>query len=283
MGSKLKLQRASFRGLDTAWLEGGVDNGPIMMFLHGYPDTPDTFTGQYEHFKERYRIVAPFTRGALPSERADTIDRYGLRALSLDYLQILKSIDPGKRRSVVLIGHDLGAAAAWALAPYLGNRLQSMIILNGLSLQQMSRRFKDLNQHLKSWYIYLMQVPSVPEKALQRFPQLALKLAYYVGGLKPSQRPSLAKSLGGVVNPANQYRAFAREIPKALMQGETPLRAPVLVVWGDRDPFVSPPHAQEFARAADKTTIRILEGQHWLHRENPEEINRLMDEFIHVS
>ena len=118
--SRLKLQRAVIRGLDTAWLEGGQDNGPIMLFLHGYPDSPETFEFQFQEFTESYHIVAPYSRGCLPSAKDDSIERYGHFSQALDVLEILRKVDPSKLRKIVLVGHDLGAAHAWFLAPMLG-------------------------------------------------------------------------------------------------------------------------------------------------------------------
>lgn len=277
---KARLESAVIRGLNTSWYRAGDTQKPILLFLHGYPDSPETWESQLDHFKNDFEVVCPFLRGAGPSEKAGTIRRYGLAGVGLDLLTMLKRIDPKSSRPVYCVGHDLGAVHAAHLAQLLGSRMQGLILLNGLPLSQMARRFTNPKQHLKSWYIYLMQLPFFPETVAKHFPKVILGLAHELAHLPKAQQVPTHKLRGAIVHTVNQYRAFARELPRHWRQSEPRIHCPLLVIWGEDDAFLVTPTADEFKPFAHQITSRIIEGNHWVHRESPKRVNRLIGEFI---
>ena len=138
-------------------------------------------------------------------------------------------------------------------------------------------------QQWRSWYIYFLQLPIAPDLLSKLFPRLVKRLAYRAGGLGETNRPDVTRGDHSISQAINQYRAFAREIPKAFTQKLPRLRPPVLVIWGNRDPFLLPPTQDELELYAQSLTIRILEGSHWVYRESPNEVNLLLERFFTVS
>lgn len=275
----MKTRSLPLRGLQTAWVEGAPPskNAPILCFLHGFPDTPATWDRQMEHFADRYHVIAPFARGAGESEPAPTLDRYREGSTTLDLLQILKEVDPAGKREIRLVGHDLGAIAAWNLAPLLGDRLKAMAIVNGLSLVQMFHRRGRWQQQLKSWYIYAFQIPKLPELIAKKFPGPALRLAHAIGRLKEADRPEMDGPPHGALP---HYRAYAREFPWLGRRRPVKLSAPVLVLWGSEDAFLLPPRWEELTPYAAHPVSRVLAGNHWIHREKAKEVNQALDRFF---
>jgi len=278
-----RLISREMRGLKTAWLENGSANAPILLFLHGFPDNPQIWNFQAEYFESRFHVIRPYTRGLFPFEGNPEFNRYSLDSLSLDCLEILREVDPSGQRPVYCVGHDLGAALAWNLAPFLGNRLSGMVIINGLSVPQMFRRFGNMRQQLKSFYIYLMQLPWLPEILIKSIPKTMLQMAYDRGELPQELRPKTAVSAQGLSRMLNQYRAFSREIPKLMRRAPEKVRAPVLVIWGCRDAFLAAPTLDELEPFAASITLRILDANHWVFREMPDEVNRILENFLPVS
>ncbi len=268
------------RGLNTTWLEAGDRGKPILLLLHGYPDSPQTWEFQFEYFRPTFNIVAPYSRGAGPSEQSSSVGRYGTESSCLDLLQVLSEIDPSGRLPIVCVGHDLGAVHAWSLAPLLGSRLRALVVLNGLSLPVMAARWRSLSQHLRSWYIYAMQLPLLPEAVTRLFPGHLLAFAYERGRLPLALRPSSIEARGASSAPLNQYRAFARSFLKARFRRLPRLRAPLLVIWGNKDPFLETPQTAEWERVAADITSRILPAGHWVHRQCSSEVNRLVEKFL---
>lgn len=265
----MKTEIATIRGLKTGWLRYPSAGRPFLIFLHGYPDSAETWTAQAAHFADRFEVICPYIRGAEPSEPARVLSRYGRKAVALDILQILKRLDPLDRRPIYCVGHDLGAVHASYLGSLLGKRLVRLALLGGLPLETMAGRMKDMRQQLKSWYIYGMQIPFVADWLA---PRLVPKVAERLGRLPASVEPTAAGE------PLNQYRAFARELPRL---GVPPmLEAPVLILAGRDDKFLVPPREIEFSRWAPRLQTRILDGNHWLHRENPARVNRILESFF---
>lgn len=277
------IRRREFRNLKTAWMDVGPADAPILFFLHGYPDSAETWHFQVEHFKHAFHVVCPFSRGTggpEGSEASDAVERYSQNALSLDALQILESVDPTHTHPIILVGHDLGAVTAWNLAPLLKGRLKGLVILNGLSLYQMAKRLKDPAQLLKSWYIYLINIPYLSEFIATHFSKRVLKLAYDLGGLPARLRDTPSDPSRNLVSPMNQYRAFSRELPSVLRHKPAKIKCPTLILWGNRDAFILPPTLNELEPYTNQVTVRILDANHWLHREQANEVNALLENFL---
>ncbi len=274
-------QQATFRKLPVHWYEGGNTEGPILFFLHGYPDGPEVWDFQTEYFAKRFHVLCPYAIGTHPStEKTPNFSRHHLNSLCLDYLQLLERVDPDHRKRVYIVAHDLAGPVAWALAGYLKKRLAKMVIINSLSLGQLRSRAKSRpSQWLHSWYIYPMLIPYLPQKISMGFASPLLKFAYFMGGLHPSKRPPLLKKGPFISNPMIQYRSFAKQL---LLRdfSSPPIQSPVMVVWGQRDPFVLPPSIDELEKEARHLTVRTLSGGHWIFRENPEQMNRLLEKFF---
>lgn len=269
-----------FRGLQTGWLENHKDGKPVVFFLHGFPDSPEAWEKQFDYFDDKFQIVAPYTRGAGPSKKAGAskLRRYGTDAAVLDALEILDAVDGGGSRPVLLVGHDLGAVHALKLASALGQRCKGVVIINGLGIKQMGRRLMGggLRHLKKAWYMFAMQVPHLPEFLMQRFSGQILRRAYQAGGRSQHEKTDSEMLVG----PLNQYRAFLRELPRELIRNTPRLFAPLLVLWGRDDAFLEPPTQDEMETIANRVTIRILRGNHWVHRESSVVVNELINDFF---
>lgn len=273
----------TLRGLNTAWLEAGPSDDasrPIVLFLHGFPDAPESWDGQFEGLKGRYQLIAPYMRGVGPSEKADSVRRYGPDSTALDVLAILDEIDPERLRKIFIVGHDVGCVHAWHIAHALQKRVAGLVVVNGLSIAQMLRRLTKPRQFLKSWYMYALQVPVVPEGLFSRFSDRLVNLAHKQGGLEKSKRIDAEHLRGSLTGSLNQYRAFLRLGAKSLLAPRRRLECPVLVIFGAKDAFLEPPSHAELERDARHLTVRILPGNHWLHLEDPEKFNRLLADFF---
>ena len=89
-------------GLDFAYLDEGT--GPLVMLLHGFPDTAQTWSHQISALAAAgYRVAAPYLRGYYPSE----IPRdgfYDKATLAMDIAEMIRALGGGK--PVHLVGQD---------------------------------------------------------------------------------------------------------------------------------------------------------------------------------
>lgn len=277
------VKSAVIRGLSTSWIECGQKDADIVLFLHGYPDSAECWEYQIKELASRFRIVAPYMRGVGKSEPGDSLRRYGTRSVTLDLMDVLLHVDPSGMRKIYCVGHDLGAVYAWNLASALCQRAAGLVIINGLSIGQMLKRWKNFGQLRKSWYIYLMQLPVIPELIVKSAPKRIMSLAHRLGKLDEEKRPHYdldGSGRGPLKFPINVYRSFFREIPRNISDPVTKVTCPVLVLWGSQDAFLMPPRMDELKMDADDVTVRILEGGHWLQRQEAEKINNLLLRFF---
>lgn len=279
---ELPLRRMRLRGLETAWLQSESQDRPILMMFHGFPDSPTTWREQIREFGKDFEIVAPFARGTSPSLYSRETRRYGMKSHLVDHLQILRQVDPAQQRRVYCLGHDLGAVHAWNVARHIPHRLGGLAIINGVSLEQMAHRLLTPRQALKSWYIGAFQVPQLPEFLVARWAGSLLRFARRLGAHAPEAIESEGYARQVMLHSLNQYRAMLREAPEAAWSTRKLPRidAPVLLLWGHEDRFLIPPHHDEISPYARRFQIRILRGNHWLHRDQAAEVNRHLRNFL---
>jgi pimeloyl-ACP methyl ester carboxylesterase len=169
------------------------------------------------------------------------------------------------------MGHDLGTVWATGLADLLKKDLNGLILINGLSLSQFKKRLNNPHQLIKSWYMFLMQLPWVPEKLMERYPSSLLKIPYYL-----KQNSFLADKNG--LGHFWQYRTFFKELIKS--PHHPFIEAPTLVLWGSHDAFLVVPQLDEFKNEFKEVEIRILEGDHWFHLNQTDKVINLLERFI---
>lgn len=120
--SGVKTIRAG--GIDLAYFESG--SGPLIVLLHGFPDTPHTWDDLRPRLVAAgYRTVAPFQRGYAPST-IPAGDDYAVPQLGGDVIALIEAL--GEQRAI-LIGHDWGASAAYAAANLKPERVARMVTL----------------------------------------------------------------------------------------------------------------------------------------------------------
>lgn len=115
-------------GLRFGLLSWGPEDGPLALLVHGFPDTAWTWRFVGPLLGEAgWRAVAPFTRGYGPSGLAPD-DRYFVEDQTVDLLALADLLEEG-RGDPVLIGHDWGAVAAWAIASRHPERFASIVAM----------------------------------------------------------------------------------------------------------------------------------------------------------
>lgn len=118
------LRRLRANNINLSYLE--VGNGPIVLLLHGFPDTAYTWTRTLSVLADnRYRGVALFMRGYEPSDIPADGD-YTIRSLAEDVLAVIAEFGEEK---VALVGHDWGAHTAYAAAAIGPERLSCICTL----------------------------------------------------------------------------------------------------------------------------------------------------------
>jgi pimeloyl-ACP methyl ester carboxylesterase len=86
---------------------------------------------------------------------------------------------------------------------------------------------------------------------------------------------------GGLKGPIDYYRAALRRSPRSMQRLLAPIAAPVLVIWGEQDRFLSRQMADPDPRwVPDVRVVRLPQASHWVQHDEPERVNALLTEFL---
>jgi pimeloyl-ACP methyl ester carboxylesterase len=139
--------------LEVPILEAG--SGPLVLCLHGFPDHAASWAGLLDRLaREGYWAVAPAQRGYWPGGAAPD-GSYRASATGQDVLTLIEVLG---REQADLIGHDLGARAAYAAASLDATRVRKLV---GMSVpygpQLRTAWVVDGDQQRRSWYMFFFQ------------------------------------------------------------------------------------------------------------------------------
>ena len=116
---------------DVHYVVAGDDTAPAVLMLHGFPDNHATWRGQIPPLvKAGYRIICPDLRGYGRSGKPAGVDSYGPVPVTDDLAALLEHERVDRARAVV--GHDWGAAVAYAFAARHHDKLEKLSVLNGV-------------------------------------------------------------------------------------------------------------------------------------------------------
>ena len=111
----------------TVWIEAGPSDGPLMIFIHGWPELGLVWRAQLDHFAAAgWRCVAPDMRGYGSSSAPGAVSAYTVRELATDMVELHDALDG---QPAVWIGHDWGSAVAWAMASHHAERCRGVVNL----------------------------------------------------------------------------------------------------------------------------------------------------------
>ncbi len=127
----MREAHVTVNGVDIAYRETG--EGPLALLLHGFPFTPDSYRFVIPALADAgYRVVAPFIRGFAPSA-VPPKGREHMTDLVADANALHEALGGDGR--AVLVGHDFGAATAWAAAVQAPHRWSRLIACDVPPLQ----------------------------------------------------------------------------------------------------------------------------------------------------
>jgi pimeloyl-ACP methyl ester carboxylesterase len=283
--SQLKSRHLQTNGITLHAVEAGPADGPLVILLHGFPEFWYGWHHQIEALANAgYRVLAPDQRGYNLSDKPRRIFAYNLDELAADVVGL---IDAMGREKAYLAGHDWGGAAAWRTAIKYPQRLEKVAILNAPHPKVMRwNLLHNRAQRRKSWYIFLFQIPFLPERRMQRdnwkMGERALQRTSRAGTFSDAdivlyrQAWSQPGAANGMLN---WYRAALRNRPKRVPSVR--VTVPTLLIWGTKDRFLGRELAQPSIDLCDEgKLVFIEEASHWVQHEEPQQINKLLLEFF---
>jgi pimeloyl-ACP methyl ester carboxylesterase len=262
--------------------------GPLMLFLHGFPEYWAMWRPMLEHFGARgWCAVAPDLRGYNLSDKPAAVEDYRAKHLTADVLALAAHYTKDR---FVLAAHDWGGAVAWGVAIAHPQRLSKLVMLNSPHPYLFWRELCNNPAQQKASEYMLFFRHAKAERVLSENGYERLLGAFT--DLDEGARKALLEAWsqpGALTGGLNYYRASVMYPPTPQDPGARKLqlkpedfvvRVPTLVLWGERDTALLPGCIEGIeAVVPDLKLVRVPEATHWIARERTDLVIREIEAF----
>ncbi len=281
------------------YAEAGQADAPVLLCLHGFPESWLAFEAVMPLLAERFRVLAPDQRGYARSFKPEGVEAYQTRHLAADMLALIDNVSPD--RPVHLLGHDWGSATAYSIAFRKPERIATLTIANGVHPWCFQNAIlNDPDQRAASQYMNRLKAADAEVllsangySKLMRMMEGFSGTPWLSDALK-AQYVAQWSEPGALTGMLNWYRASPVVVPEvgapvpdaAVMSVPLELmkvRMPHLVIWGEADTALRPTCIAGLERFAPDLTIRKVAGAgHWILHEKPQETaSAMFTQLIH--
>lgn len=306
-------------GINMHVAEKGKD-GPVILFIHGFPELWYSWRHQITAFASLgYRAVAPDLRGYGETDAPDSASSYTVLNVVGDLISLLDVVAPDQEK-VFVVGHDWGALMAWWLSLFRPDRVKALVNLSVVFNPRNPNR-KPLDTltafYGHDYYICRFQEPGVIEgefseigyeRVLKGFltyrnpgPLMLPKGKYFGQPDTPINLPSWLSEEDvkyytsqyekkGFTGGLNYYRNIDLNWELTAPWTGSRVQLPVKFIVGDQDLTYNAPGTKDYIHKGGlKRDVPLLEevvvmqgAGHFLHEENPDEINKHIHDFFQM-
>ncbi|ROQ81443.1 NADP-dependent 3-hydroxy acid dehydrogenase YdfG [Streptomyces sp. CEV 2-1] len=285
-------RRVATGGIELCVVELGEATRPTIVLVHGYPDSKEVWTQVARQLAEQWHVVLYDVRGH-GSSTAPVPLRGGftLEKLTDDFLAVVDAVSPD--RPVHVVGHDWGSVQAWEFATVsrTEGRIASFTSMSGPSLDHFGHWIKQrvarptprrvgqlLGQGAKSWYVYMLHTPVLPELAWRgplgkRWPGILERLEKVPPGDYPTASLPDDAAHGAWLYRDNVRTRLRR--PRA----DAYAHVPVQLITPTGDIFLSEQLYDDLESWVPQLTRRTLPAKHWVPRTRPDQLASWIAEF----
>ena len=255
-------------------LHGWANSGPVVLMVHGFPDDHTVWRHQVPALVQAgYRVITPDTRGCGDSDMAAHKRDYHRDILVADLVAVLDALEVPRAH---LVAHDWGAAQGWLLAGQHPQRIASYFAMSVGHLYSYSHA--GLAQKLAGWYTLLFQLGGLARWLLMRNGGRFFQAVFPF----PAEWPHIHGRMQrpGRLQAAMNY--YAGNLDLLWAAKKTPIDVPVMALWSEGDVFLVERQMQDSERFCRRgfRYQRVNGANHWMQLHKPEEINRLLLDFL---
>ncbi|MET9695515.1 SDR family oxidoreductase [Streptomyces sp. NPDC006529] len=280
-------------GVELCVAELGDADRPTVVLVHGYPDSKEVWSEVAERLAEHFHVVLYDVRGHGRSTAPVPLrGGFTLEKLTDDFLAVADAVSPD--RPVHLVGHDWGSVQGWEFATVrrTEGRIASFTSMSGPSLDHFGHWIKKrmsrptprraaqlLGQGAKSWYVYALHTPLLPELAWRgplgkRWPAILERLEKVPAGDYPTGSLPSDAAHGAWLYRDNVRPRMRRPRTDAYAH------VPVQLITPTGDAFLSERLYDDLEQWAPDLLRRTLPAKHWVPRTRPDQLAAWIGAFV---
>lgn len=268
-----------------------MGEGPLMVFVHGWPRHWYLWRAQLAEFARDHRVVAYDQRGYNLSSKPRGDHNYGVRHNVEDLRALVKHL--GHER-FTLVGHDVGGGIAFAFALHYPEMVERLVVMSAPHPAMLEWAVHNDEGYRKlARYLDGLSAPDAPdtlskdEYAFLRPTCLDFdflddedRAAYVEAWSQPDAfRCSLASDRREGLNAGWREGQLARGnyvtgVPTHVVT------VPTLLMTAEQDPINPSSLFEGTGKWVADLTMKAFSGTHWMPEENAEGVNREIRQFI---
>ncbi len=256
--------------------------GPLMLFLHGFPEFWYAWKEQLAEFGRDHLAVAPDLRGYNLSDKPAEVEQYKVAHIVEDVRALASALNGGQ--PFTLVGHDWGGIVAWAFALAHPELLDRLIIVNAPHPAIFQRELtQNPEQQRASSYMLLFRDPKAERVLSENGYARLFNMTFPMSEEERAAYLAAWSQPGALTGGLNYYRAARLGPPSGDEAPSSPtnanpaayvVRVPTLVIWGERDSALLTGNLDGLEQFVPTLTVRrIPDGTHWVIHEHPDEVN----------
>ena len=284
--ARLSVRRArakdSMSGMRVENGEVGIEvdvhgSGRPVVLLHGFPDSARLWRHQVPALVDAgWQAIVPDLRGYGRSDKPEDTASYAIPHVVTDVVRVLDALDVER---AAVVGHDWGAAIAWALGFLVPDRVERLVVMS--VGHPLAFRSAGLRQRELSWYMLLFQFRGIAEDWLRQDGWANFR----AWGRHPDADAVIAELErdGSLTSALDYYRA---NVPPETFVAPAfelpPVSVPTMGLWSTEDPHLTEEQMTGSAAYVSGSWRyeRVPDVGHWLQLEAPDEVNRLLVDFL---
>jgi haloacetate dehalogenase len=274
---------------DCDYLIGEIGEGPVVLLLHGFPETHVCWEEVARELAASHRVLLCDLRGYGGSRAPAGGPRgegFSKREMAAEVAQLMSSLG---HETFGLVGHDRGARVAYRLALDHPGRVRRLVLVNILpTVSQFARMGTGASLGFWPWY-FLAQPAPFPERLVEADPETLLGHIYATWpsspeAIGPDHRRAYLQAMTPDVIAAicADYRAsfhLDRHHDADDRQLGRRISAPTLVVVGEDEEQLA--DADEIWEDwVEELSFERVPGGHFTPEEAPHELARAVRECI---